>query len=623
MLGGLISGLQVAGGVPQGYQQTTQNQQQIQQNALNQAGQQLFGQTAQQMFGQAVPGAQPMMQPGQGPQPQQPQQQVNPIQALMQRVAQAGQGQPPQMQPGQGPQPSQGMPPQGMPQGGQPPMQQSAVPGAQPMRPPMPPQGQAPMAPPMGQGGMPPQPQMPPQQPPQGQQGGAPQGGQLSLQSVMQNVVRTAQQSNDPNMKNPAVIAAAINQFMPLMNAQAQQDWRMALAQSNLMRAGAAETQAGAAQTRANAIPDVIAGRADVANINAASRETVANLRPEVKLMHDFYQNNPDATPTEAAQFFAGQVKGGQQRSEDKRYGVDTRAGTAADAEAGRMKRAELSSNTKKELQGLSIQARKEIEAARLAVEGIKEEGRDARFAAGQEGAMNRTVVTQTGASLRERDRQGAMDERAQLSSNTKKELQGLSIQARKELTEYLEGGRQERFGQGLTSRENEGAANRASREGVAAGRLTEQQLQDSWRRQHGDTQTSQGQERIDISKGREARLAESSRARLEQGQQRIDIAKQQLARQANKAKRDGILADLNGELKAQHERTQAEISSMSAGMGAKERKQLMDQEDKVYQGLVEQYKQLRDGGGSTGKGDSQSAPNVIRYDAQGNRVAQ
>lgn len=90
-----------------------------------------------------------------------------------------------------------------MPQPGMQPGGQGMPPGA----PPMP--GMPPMAPGGGQ---------PPQQPP-----GQPQGGasQMNWQSIAQQVAKA-----NPNA-NPEVIAAAVDKFLPLMNQQSQQEWKM------------------------------------------------------------------------------------------------------------------------------------------------------------------------------------------------------------------------------------------------------------------------------------------------------------------------------------------------------------------------------------------------------------
>lgn len=313
MFGG-FGALQVAGGAPQGYQTGKLNQQQIDTNDINAQAQAAAGRAFQSMVS-PVPGAQPM-------QPRQ-----NPIQALLARIQGAGgqspqgmpQGpmQPPPMQGGPSPGPSQpmqgGVPPQGPPQGGMPPqMQQAPVPGAQPMQPSMqapPGMGQPPMprprpmaagpgAPPMG-GGMPPQgqPQMqpggqpgmppqggPPQQQPGGQQPGGQQGGPLNWQTVVQKVVQA-----NPGVNDPRVIAAAVNQFMPLMTAQSLMEWRQIQGQYKQaeipiqqQRADAASTQAGASQQRADtgaAMVPIQQEKADTAKSQGQQRIDVSKQR--------------------------------------------------------------------------------------------------------------------------------------------------------------------------------------------------------------------------------------------------------------------------------------------------------------------------------------------------------
>ena len=118
------------------------------------------------------------------------------------------------------PQPMQGQPPQIMrpfmgQQGGPPP-------GGPPMAPQGGPPGQPPggMRPPMQGGGMPPGAGGPPGMPPGGpQQGGRPQPS-LDLPTIIQAIVKS-----NPGAP-PQVIAAAVNRFTPLMNAQAQQQWK-------------------------------------------------------------------------------------------------------------------------------------------------------------------------------------------------------------------------------------------------------------------------------------------------------------------------------------------------------------------------------------------------------------
>lgn len=173
------------------YMEGRRGAQVIRQGDVDQEGQAAYGRTLQQLYQSQVPGAMPMQGPPmpgqtgfpqQGPQgmpgPQmQPQGQGNPITALIQRLTGGQPQQPPGMpqgQPGQMPQGQPGMTPGQMPQG---------------------------------------QPQMQPQGMPQ-------QGGQLDWRSIVQKV----SQSN-PGAP-PAVIAAAVDRFMPLMNQQSQAQWK-------------------------------------------------------------------------------------------------------------------------------------------------------------------------------------------------------------------------------------------------------------------------------------------------------------------------------------------------------------------------------------------------------------
>jgi len=202
---GIASGL---GAVEGGYTSDQQKQQQIQaaqmqnqQAQIDAMGNIAFGKTLQ-AFQSQVPGAQPM---------------------------------PPQM--------AQGGQPQQAPQGGPPPQMQG-----QPMAPP-PGQPSVPMRPQVGgqQPGTPqgqPQGQPPQQQGGQPQVGGQPQQGQLDWRSIAQKVSQA-----NPGAP-PAVIAAAVTKFLPLMNQQAQMEWKqvqLALMgqrqETNQQRADTAQTQ--------------------------------------------------------------------------------------------------------------------------------------------------------------------------------------------------------------------------------------------------------------------------------------------------------------------------------------------------------------------------------------------
>lgn len=193
-LGGMYGGFQQAESADLDIQKKRQGNQSDQ---LDMAGQQALGNALKLLSGQGGPP--PGMPPGQPSQPQQP---------PMQQGAPPGGPQPPMG--------GQGGPPGMPPQRGQ-------------QRPPMPPQGAPPMGgqppgvPPTGQPGMAPPgpsqqggpPQMGGQQRPGGQQGPA-----LDLQSAIAAVVKS-----NPGAP-PIVITRAIQGLVPLMNAQAQMQWR-------------------------------------------------------------------------------------------------------------------------------------------------------------------------------------------------------------------------------------------------------------------------------------------------------------------------------------------------------------------------------------------------------------
>lgn len=155
---------------------------QADQAQIDMLGQQAFGRTLAQLSGaQGAPGAQPAPVTPPPGQPSMP----------MQRPPQAGM---PPMQPPQGMPPQGGMPPMA-PQGG------------------MPQQGGAPPLMPQGGGGMPPQ-------------------GQLDWRSIAQRVSQA-----NPGAP-PEVIASAVTRFLPLMNQQAQQEWKTIMSQIAVQREG-------------------------------------------------------------------------------------------------------------------------------------------------------------------------------------------------------------------------------------------------------------------------------------------------------------------------------------------------------------------------------------------------
>lgn len=176
-LGGFASGLE--GGLNSG-QQFQQNRMKLSDEQTQRAGMQAAGKAILSMFGGQVPGQQ-----AQPPAPGQPSQPL-------------GSGQAP--------------PPAGMQ--AQDPQNQGLVSGVGQML------GQ-PGGPP--QGGASPQQAVPPGAPSGAPQGGPPQGGrQMDWRSIIQGV-----QKANPGAP-PEVIIAAVNQFIPIMSAQSQAEWRQA-----------------------------------------------------------------------------------------------------------------------------------------------------------------------------------------------------------------------------------------------------------------------------------------------------------------------------------------------------------------------------------------------------------
>jgi hypothetical protein len=232
--------------------------------------------------------------------------------SALQMLAQSGMGQQtaasvfgPGGGPQQGPPPGGGMPPQGGAPMQQPGMPQPPQPGqpSMPQQPPGGPQGGPPMggAPPgMPPGGArPPMPGPQPGMPPGGPQAGGPQGQPPQLPGGRQpldwrQIVAAVQQSN-PNIP-PDVLMGAVNQFLPMMTQQSQMEWRQ---------------------------------------VSLQMREQALQQRE-----HDFMIAEQ------------GRNQRSDTASSDRRYGVDTRADTAAAAETGRDTRAattEAGRNTRAE----------------------------------------------------------------------------------------------------------------------------------------------------------------------------------------------------------------------------------------------------------------------------------
>jgi hypothetical protein len=112
------------------------------------------------------------------------------------------------------------------------------------------------------------------------------QGGQLDLRTIIQQVVQA-----NPGVKDPRVIAAAVDKFLPIMNAQSQQQWRQIGLQlraatveqgqqrvdQGQQRVDQGEQRVGIAQQNA----DTSAGRAETAKDQGQQRIDVSKGREE------------------------------------------------------------------------------------------------------------------------------------------------------------------------------------------------------------------------------------------------------------------------------------------------------------------------------------------------------
>jgi hypothetical protein len=141
---------------------------------------------------------------------------------------------------------------------------------------------------------------------PPGMGGGMPQGGPQQpgggRQLDWRQLVQAVQQSN-PNIK-PDVLAEAVNQFLPMMNAQSQQEWRMVSLQireqalqqreQQFMLADKTKRDEGQANrdAKADTTADTLASRESVAGANRQQKTREARLQESLKLREDAtYQN--------------------------------------------------------------------------------------------------------------------------------------------------------------------------------------------------------------------------------------------------------------------------------------------------------------------------------------------
>jgi hypothetical protein len=367
--------------------------------------------------------------------------------------------------------PGMGAPPMGMP-GGMPPGPQ--MPGRPPMPPGAPPMGGAlppgapppgggggpAMGPPPGQGGlgpgdtlspqqiaaanpggipqpvaMPPSggnvgpgmrppgppPQMPPpgQMPPQQQPQMPPQGGPgLDWRTILQKTIQA-----NPNTP-PQILAAAVDRWIPLMNAASQEQWKE---QSLYLRGQQLDIQQQNVDQRLGIAQMIEAGRGERSERAEAGKNWRAQLSADTK-------------------------------QDLGRLSRDARLEVAQLQQEGAFSRANLSAETRKEIEGLKDTTKRELfgeaEAGKERRLATTEAGRDRRADLAAKVKLDTTTLT---LKARQEIAQAAVagqNWRASLSVDTKKEIEKQSEEFKRNLAEYMEAGRMERFEEGRTSKE-------------------------------------------------------------------------------------------------------------------------------------------------------------------------
>ena len=159
---------------------------------------------------------------------------------------------------------------------------------------------------------------------------------------------------------------------------------------------------------------------------------------------------------------------------------------------------------------------------------------------------------------------------------------------------------------------------------------LMNQQAQMQWREvsqqlramqiQQGQERVNQGEERIRGAEAnlgerqrefdtREKRLESSAAIRQDQGWQRLEIQKQQLERQITEGKNKQLLGQWRAVVDAQHKRAMEIIQSSSgfSAMDPKEKKALLDEQNKAYNEAIERMRDQM--GSSTGSGGTSDMP--------------
>lgn len=462
-----------------------------------------------------------------------------------------------------------------------------------------------------------------------GQPQGAPGAsqGQLTWQSVVQSVVKA-----NPGVKDPRVIAAAVDKFIPLMNSQSLAQWRDVQGQIRGFQAETGRENVDVRRDQGQQRLDQGGQRLQLTQDQMEQKERDFQQR-EQRLQEREQQITARQSTLEEGRNWRATLSS-DTRKDLQNLSIEARKEIAAQAESGRGERAELSASTRKELAGMNNSARSELQSV---LEGGRnrradqaEGGRDARSAAG---ITSREKIAGEAESGR--------DYRANLSAEAKSDIARLNTQSRAAIQEYLEAGRETRsarttgergreadqsdatrkaLGQlsattrrelesqregasaartqaGITSREGIAGRNEAGREDRFGRSITEK------RSMFEESETGK-QGRFDASEAgkegrfdqREGRLERNALIQQDQKHAMLEQQRARLESQIVANKDRTMLGQWRAILNAQHARAQEVIGSAAAGMDPKERKRLLADEDTFYTAKIKEMQGVMNG---------------------------
>jgi hypothetical protein len=409
-----------------------------------------------------------------------------------------------------------------------------------------------------------------------GFQGGgapAPSGGQSGgMDMGLQAIIRSIVQAN-PGAP-PEVLASAVNHAIPLMNAEALQQWRQLQGTLGYYKTDVASQDRQAAIAAANQrAADANATRLSIAQSNIISHEHIANM------------NN--ATKSAISQ----QVIAQRDRA------IDGRRQTALDIEAARNQNREI------------LQAKKANDMQ--ALERLREENREALARIHGDISRDLEDQKQQGREDIQMDRDAAAELRLDKTLEERDKARRDTIEARqkaaeqlaknrKELEEYKEGGRQTRFEQTETRKGSEFERSQGLKEqkegfeerfrpAVEARKAAE----GATRAQQGQQRIDQGQQRVDIARGRETRLADQYNRTAKFRDEKLSLATEASRVRFQQTQNAQDLKDWEAKTREEDRTIRARINADNMTTDA-DKKQLLEDLDAIHRENQKEFDQLR-----------------------------